>query len=260
MKQLGQYFLKNRKILRRIIKALNLTAGETVIEIGSGHGELTDELKAVNRELQIITIEKDEFLVKKLKEKYGNNKNIKIINADVLKILPALTKELKSKTKNYKLIGNIPYYLTGRLLRIVSELELKPILTVLTVQKEVAERICAKPPAMNLLAASVQFWAEPEIVFYLTKKDFWPMPKVDSAVIKLKTLKNQPLNAEKYYALIKILFKQPRKTILNNLLAAQLAGRAALIVKLEQIKINPYNRPQNLALNQLKLLTKMLYN
>jgi 16S rRNA (adenine1518-N6/adenine1519-N6)-dimethyltransferase len=137
-------------------------------------------------------------------------------------------------------------------------------LIVLTIQKEVAERICAfKKSHMNLLAASVQFWAKPEIVGYVSRKDFKPMPQVDSAIIKLIS-KNQKPKDKSYYSFIKILFKQPRKTILNNLLESRSKNQEArkeIISKLLKIRINPQKRPQDLNINQIQKLSKLFnYN
>ncbi len=184
--RLGQNFLINGVKLRKIVETLDLKSDDTIIEIGPGHGELTEELRIQNLEFRVIAVEKDKKLAENLKEKFAHDENIKIIEADILKILPQIPKSYVLNSKSYKIVGNIPYYITGHLLRIVSELKNKPSLIVLTVQKEVAERICAEPPKMNLLAASVQFWAEPKIIDYISKKDFRPQPKVDSAIIKLK--------------------------------------------------------------------------
>ena len=177
MAKLGQHFLKNKTKLRKIVEALELKDGDVVIEIGPGHGELTDELRSANHKLKIIAIEKDEELAESLKEKFKNNKNIKIIEGDALKLLPQLTDDQRLTiydkrltTDNYKIAGNIPYYITGYLFRILGELENKPSLIVLLIQKEVAERVCARPPKMSLLAASVQFWAEPKIISNVSKK------------------------------------------------------------------------------------------
>jgi 16S rRNA (adenine1518-N6/adenine1519-N6)-dimethyltransferase len=268
MKRLGQHFLKNKSKIKKIIEVLAPKENETIIEIGAGHGELTDKLVIKNPKLKIIAIEKDIKLSEKLQKKFKTHQNIEIINDDVLKILPNLIKNKNPKNssqiqiKNYKILGNIPYYLTGRLLKIISELELKPKLIVLTVQKEVAERICAKPPKMNLLAAAVQFWAKPEIVEYISKKDFQPMPKVNSAIIRLKPLKTSlpQIFKEKYYQLIKIVFKQPRKTILNNLKNGLKLEKTEIIRKLSLIKVKPEKRPQDLAIKQLKKLIPILYN
>ena len=269
---LGQHFLINKKKLRKIADAIEIEQGDVLIEIGSGHGELTSEL--VNRlidkkiEAKIFAVEKDKNFVDFLKEKFSNEKNIEIIEGDALKVLPKLTANYKLPIANYKLVGNIPYYITGYLLRILSELENKPSLIVFLIQKEVADRICAlrqaqgKPlrqaqgkPKMNLLAASIQVWAEPEIIANVSKKYFRPPPKVDSSIIKLKP-KTQNLTPETYYQFIKILYKQPRKTIINNLASGIKAQGLAetkeeIIKKLLETGINPNKRPQDLNIKQI---------
>lgn len=291
---LGQHFLINKDKLREIADALDLKFGETVIEIGPGHGELTDELRRMNHELKIIAIEKDGNLAELLKEKFAVDKNVdlirsrsflttadtqayrasirvEIIEGDALKILPELIRGLKNK--NFKIVGNIPYYITGYLLRIFGELENKPSLVVLLIQKEVAERICPPSPGlrrtgakswkMNLLAASVQFWAEPEIVGYVPRKNFQPAPEVDSAIIKLTTKGGKrKVGSEKYYEFIKILFRQPRKTILNNLKPKTKNLKPEdlnfIIQKIESIGVNPQDRPQDLSVEEIKKLAESL--
>jgi 16S rRNA (adenine1518-N6/adenine1519-N6)-dimethyltransferase len=266
-KYLGQHFLINKKKLRRIVDSLELKPGETIVEIGPGHGEITKELVnwliAELGDWRLILIEKDSLLVDGLTKKFGKNKNIEIIKGDALKILSKLIPKL-SNSPIIKLVGNIPYYITGRLLRVIGELKIKPSLAILTVQKEVAERICNKQ-GMNLLAASVQFWAKPEIIGYVSKKYFRPIPKVDSAIIKLatKNKKQEVSNAEKYYKLIKLLFKQPRKTILNNLASGikhQVSGtdhRKEIAKKLQKIGIDPAGRPQDLSIKQIIKLSTL---
>lgn len=251
--KLGQHFLINRRVLEKIAAALCIKSGETVIEIGPGHGELTELLVDKFLVFRIIAVEKDKHLYEHLKNKFENQKEVKIIEGDILKLLNPLTKSYKLKTKIYKLTGNIPYYITGYLLRLIGELENKPELIILTIQKEVAERITAEPPKMNLLAASVQFWAEPEIIGIIPKKDFKPTPKVNSAIIKLVP-KSHILNSKFYYPFIKILFKQPRKTILNNLRAGGW-DKEKIQVICEKLEINPNLRPQNLSLGQIAKLS-----
>lgn len=282
MTKLGQHFLKNKIKLKKIVNSLELKDDDVVIEIGPGHGELTGELRSANYKLKIIAIEKDKELAESLKEKFKNDENIEIIEGDALKLLTQLTNDLRPTTNNYKITGNIPYYITGFLFRIFSELKNKPSLIILLIQKEVAERICAEPkkmnpvrsrtlkmsdgrfqqPAsngMNLLAAAVQFWAKPKIIGYISKKDFRPMPKVDSAIIKLTIYDRQPAtnDAENYYQFIKILFKQPRKTILNNLRLTT-DDQRLLKEKIESMGINFNNRPQNLNINQIIKLSQIL--
>jgi len=278
---LGQHFLKNKEKLRKIAAFLEIEKNDTIVEIGPGHGELTNELRKVDNDLRIVAIEKDAKLARLLKEKFSTQKNIEIIEGDVLKILPELPKTYNLKPITYKLIGNIPYYITGKLLRTVGDLitnyKLPITAVVLTIQKEVAERLCAHPPkmnpphrkcpmcGMNLLAASVQIWAEPEIVDYIPKKDFQPPPKVDSAIIKLRIRNYESGIIENYYKLIKTLFKQPRKTILNNLINIKRfdiekidadVARSNLSKLLKKIGINPNDRPQNLGLEEIKKITR----
>jgi len=265
----------NKSKLRKIADALDLKKGDTIIEIGPGHGELT-LLLARNFQFsisnfQIIAIEKDKQLAKNLEfriKDLGLNKNIEIIEGDALKEIKNQISKIKNTDKkskiveNLKITGNIPYYITGYLLRILGELELKPNLIILTIQKEVAQRICAQPPLMNLLAASVQFWAEPKIIGYISKKDFRPAPKVDSAIIKfnIKTsdvLRTSDVQKLKYYKFIKILFKQPRKTIINNL--ASIGKKEDIVEILSKAGVRQNDRPQNLNIEQIKNLLKLSY-
>jgi 16S rRNA (adenine1518-N6/adenine1519-N6)-dimethyltransferase len=211
---------------------------------------------------KLILIERDKFLAESLREKYSQNKKIEVVEGDALRVLPGLINKLTNKPINYKLVGNVPFYLTGYLFRILGELKSRPKLIVLIIQKEVAKRMTAKPPETNLLSASVGFWAEPEIVDYISRKDFRPMPEVDAAIIKLSSRiypEKAGINAEKYYKFIKILFKQPRKTILNNLLATsdeRQEKREEIVKKLIKLCVNPDDRPQNLSIRQIgELLT-----
>jgi len=260
MTKLGQHFLKNKAKIKKIFEALELKDGDTVIEIGPGHGELTKEIQKSkfknqndNLKIKILAIEKDRQLADYLRNKFEDDKNVEIIGGDALKLLPQFTYDLRLATNNYKIVGNIPYYITGYLLRILGELNNKPSVIVLLIQKEVAERVCANPPRINLLAASVQFWAEAKIIGYVGKKDFRPAPKVDSAIIKL-AIRVQPLatrkNTEDYYKFIKILFKQPRKTIVNNL--RPITNNIELITdNLKLFNINLKARPQDLSIKQI---------
>lgn len=269
-KSLGQNFLINKNKIGEIIAALDLKDGDTVVEIGPGHGELTKELMTNNKQPTIIAIEKDGKLAEKLRESMKiHGGRVEITSGDALKILPALALSHGLKAADYKLVGNIPYYITGFLLRIMSGLEIKPKIAVLTVQKEVAERICGgmdpvksglsrmNPPhksmwGMNLLAASVQFWARPAIVGVIPKTDFFPRPKVDSAIIKLVTYNPEfKTNAENYYNFIRVLFRQPRKTVRNNLIPLIKDGKIIDEI-LKKSGIEPGDRPQNLGISQIE--------
>lgn len=264
MQKLGQHFLKNKAALKLIAKALVSQSGknegtnETIIEIGPGHGELTNELKAANENMRIIVIEKDTALAARLTL---SDTATKVIEGDALELLPGVVKNLSGEP--YRLAGNIPYYITGHLLRAVSELSQKPERCVFTIQKEVAERIVAEPPRMNRLAASVQYWAEAKILKTLPAADFSPAPKVDSAIIELTTRQTTGSGdgsqshaaQEKYYAAVRTIFAQPRKTILNNLSVG--ANKQKITEALQKIGIEPTARPQDLSIEDIKTIAKL---
>jgi 16S rRNA (adenine1518-N6/adenine1519-N6)-dimethyltransferase len=258
-KLLGQHFLKNEAVLKNIIDALQPTAGDKIVEIGPGNGELTAPLaeRCANIGCEILAIEKDAALADGLiqRKKWSN---VRIVKGDALALLTELPETQKNK---YKIVGNIPYYLTGHLLRVISELGNRPERCVLMVQKEVAERIIARPPKMNRLAASVQFWAIPEIAEVVSRDNFIPKPKVDSAIVVFNAKSEKiPVEAEHYYATVRALFAQPRKTILNNLSAAygEQKEKDKISRGLQNIGVNPGARPQDLSIQSIMGITQWL--
>ena len=257
---LGQHFLKDKRKISQIIDALELQEGDTVIEIGPGRGALTRELGARNKALKVIAIEKDkelaayaeQYLAPEL-EKAGNK--FEVIAGDVREIIPKLG---SYNLKSYKLVGNIPYYLTGALLRALGGLGPLPERIVLTIQKEVAERVTAVPPKMNILAASVQFWAEPKITARISAGAFSPPPDVNSAVLLLTPRSDTPTHLkERYYRLMRALFRYPRKTIHNNIAASP---EHISEERLREVGIDPGARPQNLSRDDLVRLSENYEN
>jgi len=232
-KRLGQNFLVDKRVLGKIIEAANLGKEDTVLEIGAGIGTLTLEL--AKKAKKVIAVEKDPKMCEILHETMKGYENVEIIQGDILKLeifnfqfsifkqKPNAKNQMpktKCKIQNtrYKVVANLPYYITSPVIRKFLEAENPPSEMILMVQKEVAQRICARPPRMNLLAVSVQFYAEPKIVSYVSKNSFWPSPKVDSAIIKIARNKNQEtVNKELFFKIVKAGFSQPRKQILNNL-------------------------------------------
>lgn len=211
-KQYGQNYLINDGIVEKIVKAANLQSTDTVIEIGPGFGVLTFAL--AQRAKKVIAFE----IEKKLTEYWEENKlsNLEIIFGDALKNLRSYVIHHTS----YKVVANIPYQITSQILRTILELPNKPSLIVVMVQKEVAQRICAKPPDMSLLALSVQYYGQPEIVDFVTKGNFWPAPKVDSAILRIKTLKHENIKTasdEQFFKFAKAGFAQKRKQLWKNL-------------------------------------------
>ena len=234
-KRLGQNFLVDKRVLGKIIEAANLGKEDTVLEIGAGIGTLTLEL--AKKAKKVIAVEKDPKMCEILHETMKGYENVEIIQGDILKLeifnfqfsifkqKPNAKNQMpktKCKIQNtrYKVVANLPYYITSPVIRKFLEAENPPSEMILMVQKEVAQRICARPPRMNLLAVSVQFYAEPKIVSYVSKNSFWPSPKVDSAIIQITPLINadrKQINADLFFKVVKAGFSQPRKQILNNL-------------------------------------------
>jgi 16S rRNA (adenine1518-N6/adenine1519-N6)-dimethyltransferase len=252
--KLGQHFLKDSRALERIVSVLDIKK-DVVVEIGPGHGELTKYIVKSSPK-KLIAIEKDGMLASKLKDLLSQNDTVEIIIGDALRILPALPKTHNLKRLKYKLVGNIPYYITGHLLRTIGEMKIKPERIVLTMQKEVAERLCAEPPYMNLLAASVQFWGKTEIIRYISKKSFRPQPHVNSAIVKITPYETESAKESiDYYKFIKILFAHPRKTALNNIRDGLDIERILIETELKKLNLNQNLRPQNLNTETIKNLS-----
>jgi 16S rRNA (adenine1518-N6/adenine1519-N6)-dimethyltransferase len=250
-KGLGQNFLIDKNILNKIITASDLKATDVILEVGPGLGTLTQELS--KKAKRVIAVEKDKTMIEILKETLFDFKNTQIVQGDILKIENwDLIENCKLKIENYKVIANIPYYLTSPLIRKFLESENPPEEIVLMLQKEVAQRICSKPPDMSLLAVSVQFYADAKIISNVSKNCFWPAPKIDSAIIKItpRGQTSRPTggltSTDLFFKIVKAGFSQPRKQLVNNL-----AGLKDLNgVKLTKDKISEWLLENNLSSNQ----------
>ncbi|MCH8741359.1 ribosomal RNA small subunit methyltransferase A [Patescibacteria group bacterium] len=243
-KRFGQNFLIDKKILRKIMEAAGIGQKDVILEIGSGIGNLTHEL--ARNAKKVIAIEKDMKMVEILKENTKNLKNVKIINSDVLKI-----PNYQLPTTSYKIVANLPYYIVSPVIRKFLESGYPPKLMVLMVQKEVAQRIIARPPNMSLLAVSVQFYAKTEIVSYVSKKSFWPQPKVDSAILRITprtTSGKKSIKTDLFFKIVRAGFSQPRKQIINNLSKCLKINREKTRILLLRNKIQPNQRAETLTL------------
>ena len=247
LKRLGQNFLINKGVLKTIIEAASLSSEDTVLEIGPGTGVLT--LALVERAKKIIAVEKDIRMIKVLKETLRDFKNVEIVQGDIRK--------LSLKIKDYKIVGNLPFYLTAPVIRKFLELsKSQPQTMVLVVQKEVAQRICSKPPRMNLLAVSVQFYAEPKIISYISKKSFWPQPEVDAAIIKITPTAPSTGERDLFFKIVKAGFSQPRKQLINNLSKGLKMDKEEIRAWLGKNKISPTQRAETLKIEDWLKLTK----
>ncbi|MBL7154939.1 MAG: ribosomal RNA small subunit methyltransferase A [Candidatus Portnoybacteria bacterium] len=237
-KRLGQNFLISQKVLQKIIQTANLSKKDIVLEIGPGLGILTQELAEEAR--KVIAVEKDKRMVEILKDVLRDYKNVEIIAGDILKIqgLPL---------GGYKLVANIPYYLTSPLIRLFLESPKPPQEMILLIQKEVAQRICGRPPKMSLLAVAVQFYSQPKIISYVSKKSFWPQPKVDSAIIKISNIKKPKNNIKKFFQIVKAGFSSPRKQLVNNLSQKLNLERQEIKTALVECRLDIQVRAENLS-------------
>lgn len=259
--RLGQHFLKNTEALRLLVASLDTQEGEIVIEIGPGHGALTKPLlvECERQGARLIAVEKDESLAQKLAtENKNKNAVLAIVVGDIRTELSGLIASF-GKTP-YVLAGNIPYYLTGRLFTLISGLDHKPRKVVFTVQEEVADRIVAAPPRMNRLAAAVQVWSRPRILLRLSENDFDPPPEVRSAILVLETRSDAPQGEtlRRYYAMMRALFSQPRKTIVKNLLSVTDLPRPALEAIIRRTGLDPAMRPQDVSIPAVLDLSQTL--
>jgi 16S rRNA (adenine1518-N6/adenine1519-N6)-dimethyltransferase len=224
-KSLGQNFLIDKNVLRKIIDAAEIKQTDVILEVGPGIGTLTQKL--AEKASLVIAVEKDKTMVEILKETLKDFKNIYIIEADILKYKPL--------PENYKVVANIPYYLTSPLIRKFLEEKNQPQEIILMVQKEVAQRICSKPPKMSLLAVSVQFYAKAKIISTVSKNSFFPAPKIDSAIIKIVPQENtDKIDPDLFFKVVKAGFSHPRKQLVNNLTTLKSSNG----VKLDKVKIS----------------------
>jgi len=251
-KSLGQNFLVDKEVLAKIIQTAGLTKKDIVLEIGAGLGILTQEL--CKKAKRVISIEKDEKLVAILKETCGNFKNLEIINSDVLSI-----ENEKWSIKNYKIVANLPYNIAAPVLRKFLTAVNKPFLMVVMLQQEVAEKIISKPPKTNILALSVQAYGSPTISAYVKKESFWPKPKVDSTILKIKDIYRRiKIEEKKFFQILHIGFASPRKKLLNNLSAGYQLEKEKVKKIFRLVHLSENIRAQELSLSQWEELASNL--
>lgn len=242
-KSLGQHWLTDAAALQAIVDAGDVGSKDTILEIGPGVGTLTELL--VKQAGEVVAVEFDATLAAALSDQLAAA-NLTVVHEDILKF------DLTSLSPGYKVVANIPYYLTSNLIRTLSESSHPPALAVLLVQKEVAERVAAAPGAMSLLSVSAQFYWEVGLGQEVPARLFTPPPKVDSQVLILKR-RTQPLfevDERNFFRLVKAGFSNRRKTLLNSLSGGLRLPKAQVVAVLEAAAINPQSRPQELSLRQ----------
>jgi 16S rRNA (adenine1518-N6/adenine1519-N6)-dimethyltransferase len=297
---MGQNFLVDEEVLAVIIQAANLRPTDVVVEVGPGLGVLTNEL--VQRAGKVVAVEKDKRLFEILSNTFGVSvaskgvarsspllfrggvgeeqkesanssssspslsskggeaklqSDIHLFNQDILRF--NLSEHVSGP---YKVVANIPYYLTSKLFQYFLNQELKPELLVLMVQKEVGERVVAGPGELSILGISVQIFADAEIVAQVSKNSFWPVPKVDSVILKITPkIKCPEIKDEKlFFRIIKTAFAGKRKQIHNTLTHGLQLPKEKVLEILTQAKIDPISRPQDLAIEDWIRLYKLIFS
>jgi len=254
-KRLGQNFLLQAGALRKVVDAAALSGDESVLEIGAGAGSLT--LMLARSAARVVTVELDERLRPLLAEVLRPYQNVRLVFGDILRQNIA---ELMGNAP-YAVVANIPYYITSAVIRHVLTAERRPERLVLTVQREVAQRITAEPPRMNLLALSVQVFGEPKVTVRLPAGAFYPPPKVDSAVVRVDLFPEPLVPAERldaFFRLARAGFSQRRKQLRNSLAAGLGIKPAQAAELLLAAGIDPSRRAESLSIEEWRSLVEKL--
>ena len=250
-KGLGQNFLVNEKDLEKIVQAAQLKKEDKVIEVGPGLGVLTQEL--VKEAKEVIAVEKDAKLASFLKENLKAT-NLKVLSEDALKS-PTLKEEIQDQ---YKVVANLPYYITSPVIRFFLEVKKQPELMVLLIQKEVAQRICASPGQMSILAVAVQVYSRPSIVDHISRSSFWPQPKVDSAILKIQPKELTDIDFSHFFKIVRLGFSEKRKQLANNLAKGLCLKKDKIASILKEINLNEKIRAQELSVEDWQKLSEKI--
>jgi 16S rRNA (adenine1518-N6/adenine1519-N6)-dimethyltransferase len=253
-KRLGQNFLVDQGSLEKIIAASDIQPTQHVLEIGPGLGSLTRHLAGAAA--QVVAVEIDAGLLPPLQDVLAGAVNVRIVHGDILELR---VRDL-IEVDDFIVVANIPYYITSAIIRHLLEARLKPIRIILTIQEEVARRVCAGPGDLSLLALSVQVYGAPRIVARIPAGAFYPAPNVDSAVVRIE-LYPQPLvdesNLELFFRLIHAGFAMKRKTLRNTLSAGMHWDKDEAEDVLGKAGIDPRRRAQALSMDEWRALVSI---
>lgn len=261
-KRLGQHFLIDGEVLEAILAAAELTPTDTVIEVGPGPGIMTAEL--AKQAGWVIAIELDNRLAAILKKTLAHD-NVVVLNEDVLgtdpkALLQGRAPSFPAALSPYKVVANLPYYITSPVLRHFLEASVKPEVMVVMVQKEVAEAIVAGPGRRSILSIGVQFYGRPSIVTYVPATSFYPAPEVDSAVVKIDVYPRPPVDVDEegFFKLVRAGFTAARKQAANSLAQGLKLPKAEVLALLEKAGIDPRRRAETFTLEEWATLWRVL--
>lgn len=254
-KRLGQHFLADSAPVRAAVEAAELSPQDRVLEVGPGLGILTHAL--CERAGAVVAVELDGRMRQVLADHLGHRANLRVVDADILSVDPAeligAPPEASGRLPGYKVVANLPYQITSAVLRHLLEARVRPERLVLMIQKEVAERIMARPGDMSILAVAVQLYARPSLVALVPPTAFLPPPQVDSAILRLDVTEELaiPLGSpERFFRLVRAGFGQKRKQLRNSLAAGLSLSSAAVETLLARAGIDPKRRAETLSLEE----------
>jgi 16S rRNA (adenine1518-N6/adenine1519-N6)-dimethyltransferase len=263
-KRLGQHFLIDEAVLERILSAAELSPGDIVVEVGPGLGILTEVL--AKQGAKVIAVELDSKLVALLKKRLATFPNVKIIHADILELTPRqlLQDNLTASelAQGYKVIANLPYYITSPVLSHFLEAQPRPSEMVVMVQKEVGEAIAAAPGKMRLLSVKAQFYSKPFIVSHVPAESFYPPPKVDSVILRLDVYSQPSLiqsgvsDVAGFFDIVMHGFHSPRKQLRNSLAHSLEMLPSEVATLLQKAGIEAKRRAETLSLEEWRELWK----
>ncbi len=261
-KSLGQNFLRDETVIDDIISLAQITAKDTIFEVGPGDGALTKKLLETGA--HVIALEIDKDLIENLRDKFSNKKNFTLIHKDVRRFnLPQYLHE--QNIASYSVVANLPYYITSSILRYFLESERPPQSMTVMVQREVAERICASAGSLSILGVSVQYFGSPSLELQVPAGAFEPVPKVDSAVVQVKNITAHGNHTAQYtkqfFRILKVGFSARRKMLAKNIingLDEQRWDKSSIEELLESIGIKKTARAQELTLDQWHKLTTLI--
>jgi 16S rRNA (adenine1518-N6/adenine1519-N6)-dimethyltransferase len=255
-RSLGQNFLIDEAILGKIVAAANLDSGDVVLEIGAGLGAMTRLL--AEQAGHVVAIEIDRQLLPALRHETKPFDNVTIVEGDILEMEPGHMLEWRfpeqTLNRSYKVVANLPYYITSAILRhLLEKARLRPETIVITVQREVAERIVAEPGDMSVLAVSVQLYGDPKLLFHIHPGSFYPSPAVDSAVLRIEvepTPHLTQISEHEFFEVVRGGFAQRRKQLHNSLAASLSLDGAWIKERLTEVGVEPRRRAQTLSVDE----------
>lgn len=258
-KRRGQNFLVDANIQKKIIEAVQLGAEDDILEIGPGLGALTEDL--AKKTHHVVAVEKDKALARLLKQQLGEYKNLKVIHRDILE-----TRLQDLGRKLFKVVGNLPYYITTPIIIFLLEQERMSVRDIfVTVQEEVGRRLAAQKGTKDYASISilVRYYTAPEILFYIPKRAFYPQPKVDSVFMRFSPLVEPPVQVhseEQFFKIVRSCFQQRRKIILNSL------SHRLTHIKKEDLQsifrktgVDPLRRPEELSIQEFAIIENIFH-